>query len=59
MIMRYRSQGTNSFVLKKNTQENVPANVQELRQQLYDLPNNKLAGKLMHFGSCLRGTRAY
>jgi hypothetical protein len=30
-----------------------------LRQQLIDLPDNKLAEHLMRFGSSLRGTRAY
>lgn len=35
------------------------ATIQELHQQLSNLQNNKLVDKLMHFGSCLRGTRAY
>ena len=30
-----------------------------MRQQLYDLLKNKLAEKLMHFGSFLRGSRGY
>lgn len=59
MIMQHRSQGTTWFFFKKNINENVPATIRALRQQLYDFLNNKSAEKVMHFGSCLRGTRAY
>jgi ATP-dependent DNA helicase PIF1 len=59
MIMRHRSQATAAVFVKKNIHDNSPTTIEALRQQLLDLPDNKLAEHLMHFGSSLRGTRAY
>jgi len=59
MVMQHHSQGTTSFFLKNGIHGNVPSTIQELHQQLCDFPNSGLAEKLMHFGSSLRGTRAY
>jgi ATP-dependent DNA helicase PIF1 len=59
MIMRHRSQATAAVFVKKNIHDNSPTTILDLRQQLIDLPDNKLVEHLMHFGSTLRGTRAY
>jgi hypothetical protein len=58
MIMHHHSQATIFFV-KKNIHDKSPTTIQDLCQQLIDLPDNKLVEHLMHFGSSLRGTRAY
>jgi hypothetical protein len=57
--MRHRSQATATVFVKKNIHDNSPTTIEALRQQLLDLPDNKLAEHLMRFGSSLRGTRAY
>jgi ATP-dependent DNA helicase PIF1 len=59
MIMRHRSQETAAVFVKKNIHDNSPTTIEALRQQLLDLPDNKLVEHLMCFGSSLRGTRAY
>ena len=59
MIMWHQSQATAAIFPKKHLHDNSPTTVEELRHQLFDLPDNKLAEHLMWFGSYLRGTRAY
>jgi hypothetical protein len=57
--MRHRRQTTAAVFVKKNIHDNSPTTIETLLQQLIDLPDNKLADHLMHFGSSLGGTRAY
>ena len=57
--MRHRSQATAAVFVKKNIHDNSTTTIEVLCQQLTDLPDNKLADHLMHFGSSLRGTGAY
>ena len=57
--MRHRSQETTSVFVKKNLHDNSPTTIDNLRQQIYDLPDNKLVEHLMRFGSSIRGTMAY
>jgi hypothetical protein len=59
MIMHHRSQATTAVFVKNNIHDNSPIKILDLRQQIIDLPDNKLIEHLMHFGSTLQDTRAY
>ena len=56
--MRHRAQASSTVFVKKNMTE-LPTTVDELRENLQNLPNSKIADRLMRFGHVLRGTRAY
>ena len=53
MIMCHRIQETTAVFVKNNIHDNSPTTILDLRQQLIDLPDNKLVEHLMHFGSTL------
>ena len=45
--------------MKKNIEDGIPTTIEDLRKELIEFPDTKLAERLMRFGSCLRGTKAY
>ena len=57
--MCHHIQSSALVFVEKNIHENAPTTIHELRQQLIDVPDNKVTKHLMRFGSSLRGTRAY
>ena len=58
IIMRHHAQASSAVFVKKNMAE-LPTTVDELREHLQNLPDSRLADRLMRFGNVLRGTRAY
>jgi len=57
--MYHRSQAIVAVFVKKNLHDNSPTTIQDLCQQLINLPDNKLDENVMCFGSSLSGTWAY
>ena len=45
--------------MKKNIEDGIPTTIEDLHKELIIVPHTKLAERLMHFGSCIRGTKAY
>ena len=59
LMMRHRSQQTTTVFFKTTLHDHIPKTIHLLRESLQNVPDNQLANQLMHFGTSLRGTRAY
>jgi len=59
IIMHHRSQQTTSIFVNKNVEDNIPTAIDNLYQNLHNVPNSQLAKKLMCFGTSLQGMRSY
>ena len=59
MIMRHRIQGTAAVFVKEKIEYGIPTTIEDLHKELIEFPDTKLVERLMRFGSCLRGTKAY
>ena len=57
--MCHRSEASVLVFVEKIIHDNAPKTMNDLCQQLINVPNNKVAKNLMRFGSSLRGIRAY
>lgn len=58
-MMRHRSQSLAIVFIKKYTEGNLPATIENLHTHLKDLLDSQLAEELLHLGSSMRGTRPY
>ena len=49
----------NYFIREKNIEDGIPTTIEDLRKEVTEFPDTRLAERLMCFSSCLRGTKDY
>ena len=47
------------YIHEKKHWDGIPTTIEDLRKELIEFPDTKLVKRLMCFGSCLRGMKAY
>lgn len=58
IIMRHHAQASNAVFVKKNIAD-LPKTMEELQENLRNLPDSRLPERLTRFGMVLRGTHSY
>ena len=59
LMIHHHSHFIASVFIKQKVEDNTPSTIEDLRSHLTNLSDNQLIEELMHFGSTLRGTRAF